>query len=253
MKSWYKLAQQENFDFFEDVGVAEPPIPPEIINAPKNIDMLDELIENCSNKTILESTLTRNGFNWQIIVFPVGQIITVNVDNKLYVIDDPDFPETKDANEWVDELYEHELYIYLPPSEDEDYWNDIQPHTTVYHSTTEENLNDIKLNGLEPRNETRGISNRGTPSAVFANENSEETESYGNILIEIHVGQMKADNYMPNVSKETPIEEVQVRSTLAYKIGLPYYEPSTDYSSEGMSEATIIFYATIPPKYLTFQ
>ena len=251
MQSWYKLSQQKDFDFYEDVEVIDPPIPQELINAPKTVEMLDEVIENVEGYWKLAEVLNQNGFAWNEVDLNENKIIIVQIEPKLYVIESFDFPESTEANTWIDNMYEHELYSYMPPSEDEDFWRDIPMGYTVYHATSKKNLATIMTDGLEPRNETRGISNRHTGSAVFTSENVEETDSYGDVLIEINVGQMKADNYMPNASRETPIEEIQVRNTLAYKIGLPYYEPSSDLGSDGISESTVVFYGIIPPKYLT--
>ena len=78
------------------------------------------------------------------IFLPNEKIITINIDSKLYVIDDFDFPDTKEASEWVDSLYEHELYNYLPPTEDDDYWNNIYEGSRVFHATTPDHIEDIK-------------------------------------------------------------------------------------------------------------
>ena len=58
---------------------------------------------------------------------------------------------------------------------------------------------------------------------------------------------MKADGYMPRVSKETPVEDGELESALAWAIGIEDYEP--EYES-GLDPGTVVFYQEIPIKYV---
>jgi len=249
---WYRRSNaQQDFPFYEEVPAEAPTTPEEVLNAPKTVELMDEVIENCTNYHEVANVLGQNGFSWTTVAFPQDTVITVDINNETHVIDDFDMPESKNGSEWVNDMWEHELYHYLPPSKDEDFWKEVGKGFTVYHATTDENIKSIMQEGIQPKDETRGISNRGTGSAVFTSDNPEDINSYGDNVIEINVGQMKDDGYMPNVSRETPVEESQIRSALAHKIGITNYEPYQDYSSEGIYDTTIIFYGPIPLKYLT--
>ena len=62
---------------------------------------------------------------------------------------------------------------------------------------------------------------------------------------------MKEDGYMPRASLETPVEAQNAEYALANKIGLENYIPGTELSSDGISESTIVFYDSIPAKYIS--
>jgi len=254
MKSWYKIAQEEmqqTMGFLEDVPIQEPQVAQEVIDAPKTIDMLDELIEYVEGRAMLSAVLNRNGFDWSTVDLHQKQVITIDIMGKIYVIDDYGYPETKDAEEWIDNMYEYELYTYVPPKEDENFWKSADRPSEVYHATPNENVDNILKNGLEPRDQTRGITNRGTGSAVFTSENPHDIDSYGDVILVIDLNQMMKDGFMPSASKEEPVEEAQTRSQLAYQLGISNYQPSTDYSSDGISESTVVIFDKIPPKYIS--
>ena len=256
MTSWYKLAQESNLQmdlsFYPEIEVKPPTIPKEILIAPKTIEMLSETIEDCVGYDAVIKALNENGFTWENITLPDSQLITVILNGNVYVLNSFDYPEPKDGKEWIDGLCEHELYSYLPPDEDESFWDNIGAGYSVYHATTEDKLESILKEGLTPMNETRGINNKWTPAAVFASENSDDIDSYGDVVLEVNLAKMKTDGYMPTVSRETPVEEAQDKSKLAHKIGLIDYEPSEDYySSDGIRDTTVVIYGTIPPQYLS--
>jgi hypothetical protein len=118
---------------------------------------------------------------------------------------------------------------------------------TLYHATTDENVNDIIESGLIPSNETRGISNRGVGAAVFTSSNSDEIDSYGNNIFEIDTNLMKQDGYMPIVGKEPDVEQHDLVSTLAN-----FYELDNVYIDieQGQSPNTYVVYGKIPSKYI---
>ena len=104
----------------------------------------------------------------------------------------------------------------------------------------------IMRDGLNPMNETRGISNKSTGSAVFTSDNPEDTDSYG-VAIEINVGAMQADGYMPYVTQEEPVEEKNAKERMANMVGLEDFNWEVE---GGIYETTYIFHDAIPAKYL---
>lgn len=104
--------------------------------------------------------------------------------------------------------------------------------------------------GLKQMDKIRGINNTSTGAAVFASDNPNDISSYGNVIFEIDIGQMKTDGYMPNVEQEEPISNALRRKQLAYLIGIEEYYPEEEYASEGLYESTYIIFGNIPPKYL---
>ena len=255
--NWYKYAQeyqeQQLFNFYNDIEQHDPlvvDIPPEFNGSNRSIETLEEAIEDVEGYENVAKQLNNNGFNWKLIEFPNDNIIAIYLDGETYIIDDFDFVGLEEANDWVNGIFDNDLYSYIPPEEEDDFWEGVGEGFTVYHATPNENLESIKVNGIEPRNQTRGITNRSTPSAVFTSTNPDEITSYGDTVFEINVSKMKEDGYMPRASLETPIEEENVRSQLAYKIGLENYE-NGQLDSDGISDSTLIFYDTIPTKYLS--
>jgi len=244
--NWYKISQQQDFDFYDSINPTSAPVDNQPI---VSISDLDSAIEDAEDISQLISILNYNGVDYEIKQLLKEKVLTIWLGDKLYIIDDFMYPESKEVSTWIDELFEHELYSYIQPKE-ESFWDEVQSHFTVYHATSSEKLPDIMQNGLEPRDETRGVSNRGTGSAIFTSENPDDIDSYGDTVLQIHVGQMKADGYTPQASRETPIEESRLRQALAHQLGYNEYE-SNEYGSEGIYDTTVVFYDAIPAKYIT--
>lgn len=119
----------------------------------------------------------------------------------------------------------------------------------LYHSTKEENWKNIQESGyLEPKNITRGIENRSTGSGIFTSTEPYETESYGDVLLEINVQQMANDGYKPQVDIEEPVLEAKIMERIAHAIGYDNYDSQYE---EGISPNTVIFFEKIPIKYIT--
>jgi hypothetical protein len=219
---------------------------------PKTTDLLEEILEEINEDNIekLKLMLEQYGFEYEIINFSNGPLVTVTINNKLYVIPDISWGEVKEAQEWIWELSEEDIMEFIPPPPEEQFWDNVSG-LSVYHATHPNNLKSIFKSGLEVRNESRGISNKWTPSAVFTSLTPEGTDSYGSAILEIDVGLMKEDGYMPRASLETPVEAQNAEYALANKIGLENYIPGTELSSDGISESTIVFYDSIPAKYIS--
>lgn len=133
----------------------------------------------------------------------------------------------------------------------------VRSYPIVYHCTTKDNYEAIKKDGrLKTRSDTRGFTNRGIGSAIFATIYDEEVgslqQSYGPIVLGINMSQMKQDGFTPYVSQEPEWEKAK---KLAFVIGKLEKKDVEDArfvdSSDGVSEGTIIIHESIPIKYLT--
>ena len=127
----------------------------------------------------------------------------------------------------------------------------------LYHGTTPQNLESILENGLECRNESRGISNRYIGCAVFLSEDEAETIHYGEVLLKIDMENMKNDfgeeQILEKIDKEPDINYLNACISLAQMFGVSL-EDTIDYEPEqGMSQHTYILHMKIPPKYITVE
>lgn len=139
-----------------------------------------------------------------------------------------------------------EEYVKLPDYSS-DFWSGPSP---LYHGTYEENIDDIMKNGLQARNESRGISNKGTGNAIFTTLEPEYAEShYGDKLIEIDTVAMKQDGYTPEVIPELPIIEYELMDSLAYLIG----GENPQELEHGIDYDSMVVFGNIPAKYLNIK
>lgn len=242
--SWYKTSQDNPIDGQE----------------PDFSDDWEYDVENNDPPIGTKQILDHYNLDYRELTFPkhdYGQmdpIIVVRDGNKISIIEDSasSYPQVYDANEWVWRVNDRDLPLFFHPKrEEEEFWRNVGNGFEVYHSTKAERVDSIKSTGLLRKNESRGLENRGTPSAVFTSLDPIQTESYGDVLITIDVGAMKRDGYMPEVELEEPIIENELREALAHLIGLEnFYVESND---AGISPDTLIFFGDIPPKYLKFS
>ena len=177
------------------------------------------------------------------------KILVFDMDGELYVIDDFDYPNPIEAKDWLGrQAGEADQYI-KPLDSHTEFWRGVGQGSAVYHGTYDKDWKEIQAaRKLVPRNRTRGLANRNIPPAIFASSEYETALSGGyNVILEIKVGDMKADGYMPRVSKETPVEDGELESALAWAIGIEDYEP--EYES-GLDPGTVVFYQEIPIKYV---
>lgn len=125
----------------------------------------------------------------------------------------------------------------------------------LYHCTNPELYERIKVEGLRPKKISRGASsNRHIGLAIFAcieEEVSFFKQYYGPIVIEINTKQMKADGLTPYVEQEPDWARARMIEFVLRKMGnedaeAARYVDSSDQNTEG----TVIFYETIPVKYL---
>ena len=261
--NWYKKSQQEQLNLPGFPKTNEPfPIygkepEPKLEEDMFSGDPLEDIKEYCPPLTV-KQIVEYYDLPYDTITFPkydkiqMSPVMVITIEKNKYVIEDPEdeYPSIKEAKEWVNDISDMYLDFYLP--EKPSFWEEVGDGFIAYHATTSDNAESIRKHGLQIKNESRGLSNRGTPSAIFATTEEAETESYGRIVIKIDVGKMKRDGYMPRTEMEEPVIEAEQRSSIANMIGIEDYDQFNEIE-DGISPNTIVFYGNIPPKYLSFQ
>lgn len=129
---------------------------------------------------------------------------------------------------------------------------------TLYHCTTKERYEQIKVEGLKRKDERRGATsgNSAVGPAVFTTAEEMEVSFfksyYGPIVIAIDAAQMKKDGFMPEVSKEPDWEKAEKLEFVLRKLGQEDAEASRFMdSSDQNTQGTVIVYSNIPPRYLS--
>lgn len=147
----------------------------------------------------------------------------------------------------TDEDFVLSFFNYDEDAESDDFWKSVGENKFAYHATNEENVDSILKHGLEVRNDSRGITNKGTGSAVFTTLNIEELDQnvYGDAHIKINLNAMKNDGYMPKVMEEEPLIIDRFRSAIAHMFDMEYEGGNND-----LSPNTLVIFGNIPPKYL---
>jgi hypothetical protein len=121
----------------------------------------------------------------------------------------------------------------------------------VYHATAEENVEGILKDGLEPRAQTRGMTNRSVGDAVYTtmNEDSARSGTYGDAVFEIDCAAMKRDKVLPAAEQEPAAFEYEARGAVANALGMDDFEQ--DGSGDGADDPdTVVLRGNIPAKYL---
>lgn len=205
------------------------------------------------------SDLEKSNFQWRKIKLKEYTIIIIELkkSKEEYVIEYRDgsvyFDEIMD---WFYNIADHELYLYVD-YEESDFWEDeVYSGMVLYHATKCENIPSIRKEGLNPRSDSRGMTNRFMPSGVFTSSNPYSISPYGDCVVKINAYRMKEDGYMPEVRKEEGMDEAQMRVNLANIIGLENVSIDDELNqglSQGLSEDTVVFLENIPPKYLDFS
>lgn len=258
-KNWYgpfRSAQSEGL-WGQDPNAAPDPamapqplfdqnaLPQSQINQGYSDNMEEDLETMVASPEAIYELLDHYGVPWEYVEFTTGTapIISLEWEGTQYVISDLSSPSLTEANEFVSSA-DPSMYI-TPLDFNKDFWE--SPPQFLYHGTQDEYIPDIMREGLEPRDETRGISNRHTGAAVFTSLNEEYAEYHYGTAIEINVAAMKADGYTPDVGQEGPLEEAELYDALAHKLGLEEYQHETEH---GLDPDTVVIYGPIPPKYL---
>ncbi len=240
--NWYKRSQQQ---YLWD----DDPNLPYANDIFKSTGDLEEDIEESKNLNELQKVLRYHQIAYDPVSFPNKVTLWVlNYNGEQYVLT-PTFPypNFEKAEDWIDGLGDY-VYEYIEQIDfQKEFWDSIGPGQIVYHGTEEANLDSILNNGLDPRNNTRGISNRSTGAAVFTSD-APPIAGYEQVLA-IDIGQMKSDGNFISVGKEEPLEESDAKEALAHKLGIENYYAES-YSSDGLDHGTVIFYGSIDPKYV---
>lgn len=261
--NWYKSAQQQSFDFYNDPKYqGENPRTDSYFRdwaKEKGLSpqLLEELITGSEvhNAYEIKMLLNQFGFNWEEVKLKENTVITVIFKgagvNDVYIIADFEDPQLESAKAWVSQIFDHDLYNYVEYADfEQNFWKDVRDGSVLYHATDPEYKEDILKHGLKMMSKTRSMSNRSMGSAVFTSDDPELISSYGSLIFQINVGQMKKDGYMPTVSMEEPLEDAKARDSLSWKLGIQDYNAVSEYDWEGLSENTVAIYGNIPPKYL---
>jgi len=124
----------------------------------------------------------------------------------------------EEKNDWMYSIDPDEYFPRKDTVFSNDFWSG---PCELYHETSEDHVDDILEHGIECRNETRGLSNRGVGCAVFTTSNYEGLRgSYGDFVFKIDTEAMKNDGYTPFVKQEPPVVKAENREAIAHHIGL---------------------------------
>lgn len=265
MNWWKRYSQQLAMPWYDPSALIQPPPPNPDGLSPELLPYRQEIVEEARSEPVSQLVsnympateadllfiLKASGSGWKKIEFSTGAnpifIIFSEDRGTTEVIEMGDFDRVRNAEEWVSNADPTD-YIQFP---EENFWSDIDGDYKVYHGTYEEHLPSIMKKGLLPMAETRGISNKNAPAGVYTSAEYETAANSYEVVIEIDVGAMKRNKYMPQAEMEEPVQEDQQRRILADFIGLyDYIGDESAYNSDGLREDTIVFYGRIPPRYL---
>jgi hypothetical protein len=176
----------------------------------------------------------------------------VVLDGEVYELPfDPWYDNPKSVNDFVNEAEEEDALQFgiNTPDVSDEFWGPGGDPPPLYHATPRKNVRSILRDGLGPRSETRGISNRWVGDAVFTSTELGELEdgSYGDAIFEIDTAAMRRDGVTPPLRLEPDVEEAHWREALAHKLGDEDFYWEVEH---GMSENTIAVHGHIAPKYL---
>lgn len=246
--NWYKKAQQQ---YLWD---NDPMLPYANMDIESRLTgSLKDDIGEAENIQQLNKILSHYGYtenNISELFFPKTneKKLVLSDGNDVYLVD-LSFPNPSfyNAREWIYDLGDN-VWSYVEDKDfNKEFWDSVYNGYKMYHGTYLERIESIKANGLEPRNETRGIGNRSMGDGIFTSSSPETAYAHYPVVIEIDVGKMKGTGFMPNVGREEPIEEGEAYELLANKLGIQDF--IYDYE-QGIEFDTIVFYGKIPPKYL---
>jgi len=236
--NWYKLSQtQTNMPWWEPQATESWA---DILQYMTVEDIIkDDMIKD---ENTLVQVLKLAGSRYMKFDFPDAS--PIYVVNGSYVVELDGF-NIKDAIQWIYDLDEYDIESYIKPVDNVDIPD------FVYHATSEENYEKIISSGyLKVMDESRGLSNAGTGDAIFASESS-ELDIYGDYIIKINLAGFLKDYPYVRISREQPLELVELKNSLANMLGVNYQ--FEEDSSDGLSGDTVIIYSNIPIKYLELE
>lgn len=223
----------DDYSSFEEWAEYEAPLTAaEILSAAERFGVSEQLQQR---------KRTRQGY--QLLMF--GDLVFYGEDGDLSSTSKDDLlaEDTDTLYEFLDNVLDG-----IPKSVDLvnlDFWGAGTPKV-LYHGTSEDNVADILENGLLPKNDTRGMSNRHIGSSVFLTSEREVADDYGGAVLAINFEAMWKDGVRGQVEVEPDVAENWLRSSVASIL-------DTEYTSElesGMDENTYIYFSHIDPKYI---
>jgi hypothetical protein len=208
--------------------------------APRNLEKFIEEMGGVIKPFPIEKKISK----YSLIYFSKG-VLNNESGPETFVLDWHDLEDKKlTTQEWCESI-DPDKYIeninFDIPSE-------------VFHATREENREDILEEGLQVRSDSRGISNRHLPDAVFTSAEPEEISNYGSLLLKIDLGRMLSDGIISkeNLAQEPDVERYEKNRILEHIFKLE--DGSLGFDMEGgMSPNTIIIYSSVPPEYITIE
>lgn len=206
-----------------------------------------------NNLNAVFDLLEKNNMPFDTVKAPSGkEITTLDFGQGTWVVEGDTYYDN--ADDWIRDAADRSEDFFPELNFNEEFWSGIGHGSFAYHATSSENVPAIMKSGLHASNKTRGLRNTDMGSAVFAitdeyiDDVSAALDSYGDAIIVINLDAMKRDGYMPEVEKETPVQEAEIRESLAHLIGEDNY--NAEYESDYMPD-TIAIYGDIPAKYLS--
>ena len=264
--NWYKISQQDysaaapvgaqyTFPYHAEMNDRPLNISPQFVNLRQQIEMqktkmdIFSAINQYEPKIAGDLQYLFNLFGvkyWTHQIIPDQFIFSIN--NKEYILDKEKPSRIEQVQNWISMMDDlHVWQMIGKPQQNQ--WDQIGPGSVVYHASPEQNRESILSEGLNAASKTRGISNRNTGAAVFTSFNAQSISSYGDFIVEINLGQMKADGYMPTLQGQTPVDQQRNKQKLAYMLKCHYEKDS--YESEGLHQDTLVIHGDVPAKYLT--
>lgn len=173
-----------------------------------------------------------------------GGVIHVGERDGQLVVWDEEIGEPVEATTWVNRQ-DPDRWLG-----EWDYAADFWEHgpKELFHATDPENVEAILRDGLQARNETRGMANQSVGGGVFTSPNPSTLEHYGEGRIRIDVEKMRQDGVDIGVTGEPPMVEAQRRGALAWDLGIDSYDARDRHPD--LDPETAIFEGDIPPEYL---
>lgn len=256
--NWYKTAQQNHFNFWDgsqkekyeikNPNDFNPSIPKGFSIQIQPDTSIEDYIEEAKNEKELLFLFETFNEHYDIYTLKNNERV-LRYDDKIIELSNG-YYDIQNAEQWVWDQ-EQNIHEYVDIRDfNEEFWSGVGPGYKMYHGTTNENIDNILKVGLNPRNGTRGISNRSIGAGIFMSPDPMTANYYYDKVVEIDVGQMKKDGYTPFVSGETPVDDAILLEALAHQLDIPSFEAMSQFSSDGLSQDTIVFYKKIPPKYL---
>jgi len=195
-------------------------------------------------------------FNYYSVVFPTRKKMFVTVpsirkpDIKFVYEVNPDgsvddgqeiseYMSNISMNQNYDEFYEEDFEQKF----NDDFW---QSPSILFHGSND--IESVLEEGLEARNESRGLNNRHVGSAVFLTTEQDKAEAYGDVVA-IDTRAMKKDGLTPFVTQEPDIFEEQMLGAIAHK--LEYNDYHYESGDAGVDHDTVIMMSDIPAKYIS--